>query len=226
MSFPHWVHCQWLILVVQNMTLYTKDKMPCALYSYTLSFQIWNLLLDLFVCIGDLNLDCYFLSWLPNIFPIRQWRTGCCAAFLVPCQSRSQFTFKASAQLSTPVVKPTLSIHIVSVKMKMCISTVYPKHQHVAPAFSLMSLGGLGSDVTSVKQEVSFFLRLWTKSMKTSCVLESSEALCIKISVQVERHKIRSVSPHCIINTPLFISLPIESVHKKMLPPMKIDAIS
>lgn len=62
---------------------------------------------------------------------------------------------------------------------------------------------------------------LWTKSVKTSCVLESSGALCIKISAQVEKHKIRSVSPHCIINTPLFISMPIESVQKKMLPPIK-----
>lgn len=48
--------------------------------------------------------------------------------------------------------------------MKICISTesqkkkkTQKKPQHVAPAFSLMSLGGLGSDVTSVKQEVSFF---------------------------------------------------------------------
>lgn len=65
-------------------------------------------------------------SRLLSIFPIVQWRRGCCTAFLVPCQSLSQFTFKASAQLSTPVVKPTLSIHIVSVKkkkMKICIST-------------------------------------------------------------------------------------------------------
>lgn len=102
-------------------------------------------------------------SWLLSIFPIVQWRRGCCTAFLVPCQSLSQFTFKASAQLSTPVVKPTLSIHIVSVKMKICISTEFPKKQHVAPAFSLMSLGGLGSDVTSVKQEVSFFFQALNK---------------------------------------------------------------
>lgn len=86
-----------------------------------------------------------------------------CAAFLVPCQSLSQFTFKASAQLSTLVVKPTLSIHIVAVKMKICISTVYSKTQHMASAFSLMSLGGLGGDVTSVKQEVSIFFFFLTR---------------------------------------------------------------
>lgn len=45
--------------------------------------------------------------------------------------------------------------------------------------------------------------------------------LCIKISAQVERHKIRSVSPRCIINRPLFISLPIESAHNKTLPCIK-----
>lgn len=39
----------------------------------------------------------------------------------------------------------------------MYFHRVSKKKQHVAPAFSLMSLGGLGSDVTSVKQEVSFF---------------------------------------------------------------------
>lgn len=65
-----------------------------------------------------------------------------------------------------------------------------------------------------------FLSRLWTKSVKTSCVLESSRALCIKISAQVERRKIRSVSPYCIINTPLFISLPIEFMCKKMLLPI------
>lgn len=43
--------------------------------------------------------------------------------------------------------------HRVSKKKKK----TQKKTQHVAPAFSLMSLGGLGSDVTSVKQEVSFF---------------------------------------------------------------------
>lgn len=44
--------------------------------------------------------------------------------------------------------------------MKIYISTESPKKtQYVAPAFSLMSLGGLGSDVISVKQEVSLFFQ-------------------------------------------------------------------
>lgn len=123
-------------------------------------------------------------SWLLSVFGPLQRGRGCGTAFLVSCQSRSQFTFKASAQLSTPVVKPALSIHIVSVKMKIYISTVYPCKKKitahtVAPAFLLMSLGGLGSDVTAVKQEVCVFSRLWTKRVKASCVLQSSGALCI-----------------------------------------------
>lgn len=154
-----------------------------------------------------------------------KWRTGCFAVFSVPCQSLSQFTFKATAQLSAPVVKPTLSIHIVSVKWRyvfpLCIKKKKNPQKNSPSIFinvfrwfrQWCNLCQTGS--------VFFFEALNRERKKTSCVLESSGALCIKISVQVERHKIRSVSPHCIINTSLFISLPIESVPKKMLPPMK-----
>lgn len=111
--------------------------------------------------------------------------------------------------------------------------------QYKAPDFSLIAPDGFLAIMPSLPNRKClyhspfcflfflffFFLkpgfeqRVWKKNPPVCQRVAGT--LCIKISVQVERHKIRSVSLRCIINTPLFISLPIESVHNKMLPRMK-----
>lgn len=161
-------------------------------------------------------------SWLHSIIPIVQWRRGCCTAFLIPCQtshsSPSRHLLSCQHQLSNRHLAFTLFLE----KWRYIFPQSLQKNPVRSPSIFINVFRWFRQWCNLCQTgSVSFFPAFEQRAWKSPVCQRVAGTLCIKISAQVERHKIRSVSPHCIINTPLFISLPIESVHNKMLPCMK-----